>query len=278
MPLTERAERPTQAVPIALVRFCHWLCFALFVLAVVLVSVDLVRPTVLPQALATDAGEVLLMFAIATTLFSLCRQLPAQNVLLAAVIIGLISGVVAFVGLKTAVPFGPFLFSQDVQPQFQGLPLFVPLVWIVTVLNSRGVARLILRPWRKTRTYGWWAIGLTVVLCVAMDLGWEVFAGPEKRYVYWAPTKFPVSWHGVPISNFMGWIVTLLLILAICTPALINKRHTRSTPDYQPLLVWLLLNMVFLIGAAENQLWSAVAATAACCVVASIFAVRGARW
>jgi len=278
IPFAQQVERSEQELPLLLAKICHVFCFVVFILAFALVSVNLLLPGHFPRELAIGSEGFLLCFAAATTLCALSRHLPAQNVLLAASVIGLIGAIATYVGLKTSVPFGPFLFSLDMKPRISGLPWFVPIVWVVAVLNSRGVARLGLRPWRKTRNYGWWVIGLTIVLCMMLDLGWEVFIGPINHYVLWSQTKFPLSWHGVPFSNFLGWILTLLLIMAFCTPALINKRHTRSIPDYHPLIVWLLLNLVCLIGAAESHLWSAVAVTAACCVIASVFAIRGARW
>jgi len=69
---------------------------------------------------------------------------------------------------------------------------------VVTILNSRGVARLILRPWRKTRRYGFWLIGLTAALALVFDLGLEPFATRVKSYWLWSPTKLGLSWYGAP--------------------------------------------------------------------------------
>jgi hypothetical protein len=55
----------------------------------------------------------------------------------------------------------------------------MPFIWAVAVLNSRGVARLILRPWRKTTKYGLWVIGLACVLTVIFDFNLEPFAGAQ---------------------------------------------------------------------------------------------------
>ena len=225
--------------------------------------------------------EALLVFlATITTLFSLSRHLPGQNVLLAAAVIAAIGGAVHLLDIKTSIPFGPLIYSRDLGPRFfHALPWVIPFVWMLAVLNSRGAARLILRPWRKTRAYGWWVIGLTVILSVLLDLGWEVFGAQVKHYWFWSETKFPVTWHGTPLVNFLGWIVTLLLILAFVTPALINKKPgSKSPPDYHPLVVWLLLNLLFLTGAAVHQLWSAVIVTAISSVIVTAFALRGARW
>jgi len=81
------------------------------------------------------------------------------------------------------IPFGPFLFGVEAGPQlFKTLPWAMPLIWVVAVLNSRGVVRLILRPWRKLRSYGFWLIGLTAALTMLFDLAFDPFASRVKHY------------------------------------------------------------------------------------------------
>jgi hypothetical protein len=69
-----------------------------------------------------------------------------------------------------------------------------------------------------------------------------------------------------------------LLILAFATPSLINKKKAKHPPDYQPLVLWLLFELLFLTGVSAHQLWPASAAIALIGIVVSVFAVRGAKW
>ena len=155
----------------------------------------------------------------------------------------------------------------------------MPVIWIVAILNSRGVARLILRPWRKTRTYGFWLIGLTAGLTMLFDLALDPFASRVKHYWFWERTKFPLTWQGAPLVNFFGWLVVTLLILAFITPMLINKHPVhRRPPDFHPLGIWLGGVLLFGVGSATLGLWSAVLLDGIAGVLAAVFAVRGARW
>src|SRR6266478_2299547 len=127
------------------------------------------------MALLGDArwpDGLLVVLTTATILAGLARQLPGQNVMLAAGIIALIGSAVQSLDAKTGIPFGPCVFTDNM-----GLELFyplrwaVPVLWIAVMLPARGVGRLMLRPWRKTTSYGVWLIGLTTALVVLLDFG-----------------------------------------------------------------------------------------------------------
>jgi len=219
---------------------------------------------------------VLLLLAMVNTISALSRQLPLQNVLLAAFGIALIGGGVSLAGAKTGIPFGPVTY--EIAPEFYKMPWAMPFLWVAVVLNSRGVARLVLRPWRKVRVYGFWLIGFTAAFTVAFDFALESFARVKHLWL-WMAAGVPVAWQGAPASNFVAWAAVTLLILAFVTPALINKQLSkRSTPDFHPLLLWLGAILVFAVACAVQKLWLAAAVDAAIGVVIAAFAVRGAKW
>jgi putative membrane protein len=223
---------------------------------------------------------VLLPLAAVSTLAALARQLPSQNVLLAAFIIAFIGGAAHLLGAKSGIPFGSFLFGSEIgRKVFDTLPWTMPLLWVVAVLNSRGVARLILRPWRKMRAYGFWLIGLTALFTMLFDCALEPFAAHAKHYWIWTTSGYSLTPSGAPLSNSVGWFIVTLLMLAFATPVLINKQLSkRSAPDFYPLAVWLGSILIFSVGAAMNGLWPAVAVDAVIGIVTAIFAVRGGRW
>jgi len=262
-----------------LARFYGWGASGLAIASYLLVSwTVLARIQLLGKPGWPEA--VLVITATLATLVPLARQLPGQNVLLAGAIIGIIGGALHGVGAATAIPFGPFSYTDNAGPRVLGLAWPVPALWIIAILNSRGVARLILRPWRKLRNYGFWLIGFTAVLTVLFDLALEPYATRVRHFWIWQPTKFPVTWHGTPLVNFLGWLLTALLILAFATPALISKqpRPKKSPPDYYPLGVWLLALVLFMVGATAHQLWLAAFFSILTSFAVIIFAIRGARW
>lgn len=226
-------------------------------------------------------AALLIITTAAATLTSMSRQLAGQNVMLAAAIIAVAGGITHAVGTITGIPFGPFAYSSSAGPMFfDTLPWAIPAVWMIVVLNARGVARLIVKPWRKLKNYGFFVIGVAAVLVVLFDLALEPFATRVNGYWVWLPTKFPWTWSGMPLINSLGWALVAILTLAFATPALINK-HSRSRklpPDFHPLILWVLLLALFGTGAALNQLWSSLALCVGIALVSTLFALRGARW
>ena len=218
------------------------------------------------------------LLAAATSLLGLARRLPGQNVLMAATLIVAIAFTIAVVAEKTRVPFGPRVYTDALGGKIFGVPWPMPLLWLVVIVNGRGVARLILRPWRKTTYYGFWVIGLACLLAVVFDAGLEPFATRARHYWFWETHVSVPSWYSAPWVNYLGWFVTTLGVLGFTTPWLINKQPVKQPTDYHPLVLWQLLNLYFATGNALQQLWFAVAFSLGVNALVTAYAVRGARW
>jgi putative membrane protein len=276
MPLKKQQVTDSSAKIIAWV---HWILTLSLAAVFVLVLVMLFTPLKLPGRPGWLEALLLLLTA-AGTVTALARRLPLQNVLLAAFVIAAIGGAAHALGAMTGIPFGPFTFSTAAgEKLFKTLPWNIPLIWVAAILNSRGVARLILRPWRKIDTYGFWLMGLTAALTVLFDFAFEPFASRVKHYWLWTPTKFPATWQGAPLSNFLGWLVVSLLIVIFIAPSLINKQPgKRNSPDFHPFAIWLGAILFFGIASAQHGLLSAAMMDGIVAAVITVFAIRGGTW
>ncbi|HVU08738.1 MAG TPA: carotenoid biosynthesis protein [Verrucomicrobiae bacterium] len=257
----------------------HWLFAFLFVVAFAISVVSFFAPLNFLSGSGWLEATLLILTTL-ITLTSAAQQLPMQNVLLAAVVIALIGSATHALNTIMEIPFGPLTFTDKTGPEiFKTLPWAIPLLWVVVVLNSRSVARLILRPWRKTKIYGFWVIGLTAALVLLFDFALEPFAARVKHYWIWTTTKLPVAWYGAPVLNFFVWGLLTLLILAFVTPALIKRKPSRKKlPYFYPLGIWLCAIAYFAAGCAAHGFWPAVGVDASVAVVTTVFAVRGATW
>ncbi len=251
---------------------------AIFIVTLVVWIAQLFLSFSLPIGNSAWSATVLEL-ALAATLVTLSAQLPAQNVLLAAVIISFIGSAMNCIGSVTGIPFGPVVYSQDGGPLlFNLISWTMPLIWIIAILSSRGVARLILKPWRKIRAYGFWLIGLTTILALLFDCGLEPFATRILHLWLWRPTKITFDWYGTPVTNFLGWIVTALLILAFSTPALMKRKPAKSSPNYPPFIIWIAANLLFIAGMVSQHLWLGAIVVGGGSLAVIVLSLRGALW
>ena len=232
-----------------------------------------------PVGTTSILDVLLLLLATAGSIGALAGRLPLQSVLFAAFLTVLIGAAAQGLTARTGIPFGPLSFGETIGAKaFNTVPWTVGLLWIVAVFNSRGVARLMLRPWRKTKNYGFMVIGLTAGLALAFDLALEPFAR-MKRFWFWQPTKIHFTWQGASPMNFLGWAFVTLIILAFVTPFLIRKQPgEQHGPDFSPLVLWLGALALFAVNAAQTGLWTAVILDAVFAAAAGLFTWRGAKW
>jgi uncharacterized membrane protein len=230
----------------------------------------------------TNTGNldaVLLLLATAASVSALASSLPLQSVLFAAFITALIGTATHGLSARTGLPFGPLSFGTTAGPQlFNTVPWTVGLIWIIAIFNSRGVARLMLRPWRRVKTYGFLLMGLTAGLALAFDFALEPFARVKHLWL-WQPTKISVTWFGASPLSLLGWAFVSLLILAIIMPYLIRKQPGNpSAPDFSPLVLWLAAIAVFTVNAAQAGWWLAVTVNLVIAAAVAVFSWRGAKW
>ena len=108
----------------------------------------------------------------------------------------------------------------------------------MAILNARGVIRLVLFRWRSIPTYGFWLFGLTAFLATVFALGWYSL-GRTEEYSIFQVHRLSL-WQALPIS-------TGALLLA--SPWLINKRPVERIPAWEPLIIWLSINLLFVTAA-----------------------------
>lgn len=252
-----------------------WPQHILVILAVAAMAAALIAPDRLEAMLIALA----LVLAAAASVSILVRTLPLQSVLFATGIIAIIGAAAHGLTTRTGLPLGPLSFGESSGPKlFESVPWTVPLIWVVAIFNSRGVARLFLRPWRKAKNYGFLLLGLTVLLMLAFDLALEPFARANHLWL-WQPTKIPVTWYGATPLAFLGWAFVSGIILAIIMPYLIRKQPgNSSSANFGPLVLWLGALVIFGVNTAQAGLWPAVVLDIILATVIAIFCWRGAKW
>jgi uncharacterized membrane protein len=199
---------------------------------------------------------ILLITAMAATLSSLARELPLQNVLLAGGLLALAGLGVESLNTAFGVPFGRIRFSPSAGPLlFNQLPWCIPFLWVTILLNARGVARSLLAPARTNPNYGLYVLALTVVLVSAFQVSFQSFAVRIDHYWDWGSGPLFPGWVETPGVELLSRAVTTLVIIALVTPILLDKKPTPQRPLAFPIVLWLLMLLFVLTAAEANRLW-----------------------
>jgi len=222
---------------------------------------------------------LLVIFAAATTLMSLARRLPWQNVVLAAAIIA-VMGALSIWPAASGIwhpesGIGHLKFPTGRGPRFFGvLPWAVPFVWVIVLLNSRGAAQLILRRRRGTANFGWEVFGLTAALVMLLLSCLLPFATSVEKYWEWVGPSATVHWYGTPWWAFAVLLGVTVCMLPAVTPVLLDKRPDYPPADFHPMIMWVFLNSVFAAGSVARGMSLAVVLHVGAAIGSGVLAVR----
>jgi putative membrane protein len=212
-----------------------------------------------PARLAVTWTIVLLGSALSVLHASLAHG-PRTGIGVALVVLGTAVAVEA-VGLATGVPFGGYRYGAGLGPAVLGVPVLVPLAWLMMAWPSRVLARRLtagVRPGRRGAAL--------VVIGAAVLAGWDVVLDPQMvqaGYWTWAHPRPGLPGIGtVPLTNLAGWLLAGLLLMALLE-VLVARTAAPGPPrvgDAAPLLA---LGWMTLGGALAHAGWLGLPGSAA---------------
>jgi putative membrane protein len=129
-------------------------------------------------------------------------------------------------GLHTGVPFGPYHYTGTLGPELVGVPVIVPLAWMMMAWPALVVARALAR--------GPVAVALVGGAALA---SWDLFLDPQMvaagHWVWADPMPALPFVPGVPLSNYAGWVVVAILMTA-ALHRLVGPTGTGQAPVSRP--------------------------------------------
>lgn len=158
-----------------------------------------------------------LLFATACVMHAVATRGSLWGLGLVALAGGLGLGAEA-IGVRTGVPFGEYAYAGTLGPQVSGVPLLVPLAWVMMaypcLLLGRRLARVAARRSRRPRPSS-----LVVIATGGFALAsWDLFLDPQMvaagHWTWATPSPALPGVPGVPITNFGGWLLVALLMMA----------------------------------------------------------------
>ncbi|EON32194.1 hypothetical protein GTC6_13561 [Gordonia terrae C-6] len=152
----------------------------------------------------------------------------------AAVALAVVAGggglIAESVGVSTGFPFGTYEYTDGLGLKALGVPVLVPLAWIMMSWPALVVTRRLVRASGVARR---WARPATAVVGAYALTAWDVFLDPQMvdqgNWVWRYPTPSLPGVADIPLTNFAGWLLVSFLIVA--TLDLLIRRDENAETD-----------------------------------------------
>ncbi len=170
----------------------------------------LIGPSALLQGLTL---AVLLQVALVLNVFY--RAWGWWGMLRGAIEIVLLAGIMLAIIVRSGLPYGDLSYSGLLQPQVLGVPVLIPLTWLMMLPPAWAVAKQITR-----RLSGCLMRLVFIIVSATAYTAWEFYFNPLMAHlgiVDWVPAG---TFYGVPLTHFFG----LFLVSAVITFAFSPKR------------------------------------------------------
>lgn len=118
--------------------------------------------------------------------------------------VGLAGLLVELLASTTGLPFGPYSYSNALQPQLAGVPLAMFCAWVILIAYVKGL-------FERLGWQGWLGVAAGAAWMTAIDLTIDPVATVALEFWRW---EEPGPYYAIPLSNFGGWFLVSALLLA----------------------------------------------------------------
>jgi uncharacterized membrane protein len=172
---------------------------------------------------------------------------------LSYLVIVLIFGLgVEYLGVTTGWPFSAYEYTEALQPQILGVPVVVPLAWLMMA-------------------YPAWNIGvrlgsqrvLAIVIAAYSLTAWDLFLDPQMvNEGYWTWLSGLPGLPGIPLIpavNYLGWFISSLVLMTALS-LLPNREVPQGVPATLYGWTWIggVIANLFFFGRPAVALWGGV--------------------
>ena len=238
--VARRRRRPTGALAAL-----PWL------LAVATIGLQIAYPLVDGEARRQVTIAIVVLFFLASATHAAVHRGLKWAAVLVVVTAG--GGLAAeAIGVRTGIPFGDYSYTGTLGPTVLGVPVVVPLAWTMLAYPLLLAARRLSR--RFAAPIG--AFGLAA---------WDVFLDPQMvddgRWRWADPTPGLPGVEGVPLTNFAGWLLVGLVMMAILDTALPRVPASEAQPATLLFWTWIgsVVGNVFWFGSTDVAIAGGIA-------------------
>jgi uncharacterized membrane protein len=164
--------------------------------------------------------ESTMVVTLMAWVFSLCHAaytLGGRRALIFFAISAAISWLLEEIGVATGAIYGAYHYTDALGPKLGYVPLLIPIAWFMMIYPSHVIANLI-GTGKPVGVGGGalriaWLSALGAMTMTAWDLLIDpgMSSPPEQAFVW----ERGGAYFGVPLQNFLGWLLTAFLIYFI---------------------------------------------------------------
>ena len=171
------------------------------------------------------------LFEVSLVILFLAQAAGVRRATLTVLLVAGAAWICEFLGSKTGLPFGAYHYTEVLQPQLSGVPVLIPLAWLMMLPPAWAVAQRL-----TGRRSG---VAFVAVSALAFS-AWDLFLDPQM--VHWGLWVWdvPGAYFGVPLVNFAGWLLVSALITVLARPP--------ALPDKPLLIIYTLTWLVETVG------------------------------
>lgn len=192
------------------------------------VLAQILYPLVSGAARSRLTVVTVLLFAAA----SITHALVWRGLVWAATLVAVTAGgglLAEAVGVRTGIPFGAYAYTGSLGWRLLAVPVIIPLAWTMMAYPALLVGRRI----RRGPVAGPLAAGAALA-------SWDLFLDPQMvdaGHWVWLPGGGP-RLVGIPVSNFAGWLLVGVVMMALLWWALPADRGPVDDSVPYALYLW----------------------------------------
>lgn len=178
-----------------------------------MIAIPIVRRLVGDAALhwMVNLSVCILVMAVLAILY---QDWGMRRLLAVVIPVLLLAWSLEWIGHTTGYPFGSYKYTATLQPQIGGVPVLIPLAWLMMLPSSWAVGSRI-----SGNDRGW----AFVLISAAAFTAWDFFLDPQMvNWGYWQWAASNDNWgstyFGIPWINFGGWFLGSALITILVRP------------------------------------------------------------
>jgi len=172
---------------------------------------------------------------VAATLFALACGWPVRRLAGLAAVVLSATWAIEKVGVTSGWLFGHYVYTKSLQPQLAGVPILIPLAWLMMLAPAWAVASAILA--QRPASPGWGYRLRFAALSGLAFTAWDLYLDPQMvARVLWL-WDAPSGYFGIPWLNYLGWWCSATLLTLIVMPGRRELPRLRLMIIYS--LTWL---------------------------------------